>query len=175
MPNTPGIHDEAEVEKVARAMYFATAGLHKRKEYHDRIWAGEYGLQEVGFTVINEEFGNEEYIEGRENYRILARAALSAIDVAGIRAAWQNIETAPRDGTQIEVIIWMRDFRDTPAESGHWHPYSSRFKWNGQNFESIPRQMEFGIKAYTPGHCMWRLPAPLPLPPALSMGKENGE
>lgn len=79
---------------------------------------------------------------------------------------WQPIDTAPQDGTEIEVLIWVDDFR-AGQSSGHWHPNASRFRWNGQSFESVPRMLEFGVKAYRPGCCVWKLPALLPPPPTV--------
>lgn len=78
---------------------------------------------------------------------------------------WQPIETAPKDGTPVNVIFWVKDFRGDPPYSGRWDDRGN-FYFDGKrgNFISIPSKFEFGINAYRPGHCMWR--NQMPMPPA---------
>lgn len=61
----PGIHDEAEVEKVAQAIYESDQG----HAIPDELWTKLQGVSPFVKDAFN-----------------AARAALSAIDVAGIRA-----------------------------------------------------------------------------------------
>ncbi len=92
-----------------------------------------------------------------KGYRNRAEAAIRALDAVragNADAGWQPIETAPKDGTPILLIISGRELHvdeDTPCGIGRWKPDF----WGENNW-----CMDSGD--FWPGATHWM---PLPTPP----------
>lgn len=105
--------------------------------------------------------------EPRQMQGAILRAALSALTAANARAdAWQPIETAPKDGTRLD--LWCRRSCNPPVEferrtSVYWCRTHQRFRTEGEfHYVEETFNPRPGERYLIPTH--WR---PLPAPPAL--------
>lgn len=133
-PKINEIHDEAEVERVARA-----------------ICANSDPCRYGGCTPDDIVECLTGFMPRWKMHTDNARAALSAIDVAGIRAdKWMPIETAPHDEV---VLLYWKDWADREymeaARASHGQSYPNGYSDMSRHGSATHWQ-------------------PLPLPPALS-------
>lgn len=155
---SPGVKPEAETERV----------------FMDAVWdvTGFRGTPEQLMNALSEMVRREP----RQMQGAILRAALSAITAANARAdaaeaalaadAWQPIETAPKDGTRID--LWCRRSWNPPVEferrtSVYWCRTHQRFRAEGEfHYVEETFNPRPGERYLIPTH--WR---PLPAPPAL--------